>query len=159
MSKFGKVDFATSLNPTSAFPLDGRVVFDTFDEAKAAAKSAKEIGSTESRYYYGMKLLVTDSNKWYKITKSGALEEEGSGSGSGVGINWRGEFLAGAAYNVNDVVSYNGSSYICIKAVGLNDSHAPTDTEYWSLLAKRGDNGSGADPEAITNEELEEILT
>ena len=85
MKNYGKVDFATSLAPTSAFPLDGRTVFSTLDEAKAAAASAKEIGSTESRYHYGMKILVAATNKWYKITKSGTLEEEGSGGSGGGG--------------------------------------------------------------------------
>lgn len=76
MNEFGKVDFATSLSPTSAFPLDGRTVFATLAEAQAVAKTAKEIGSTESRYHYGMKLFVEATNSWYKITKTGTLEDE-----------------------------------------------------------------------------------
>ena len=47
--------------------------------AKAAAATAKEFGSTETNYYYGMKLLVDDGvfAKWYTIQRDGTLLEEG----------------------------------------------------------------------------------
>ena len=31
-------------------------------------------------------------------------------------LNWKGAYNAGTAYIVDDVVSYNGSSYVCIQA-------------------------------------------
>ncbi|BDR75280.1 phage baseplate upper protein [Clostridium tetani] len=39
-------------------------------------------------------------------------------------------------------VTYNGSSYECLKDVPTNIS--PTDTEYWICIAKRGKDGDGA---------------
>jgi len=52
---------------------------------------------------------------------------------------WQGAYSAGTAYVVNDVVSYNNSSYICI----LNSTgNLPTNTTYWSLLALAGTNGT-----------------
>jgi hypothetical protein len=45
-------------------------------------------------------------------------------------------------YNVNDVVSYNGSSYVCIQS---NTNHNPTDTNYWFYLAMKGDKGDRGD--------------
>ena len=52
---------------------------------------------------------------------------------------WLGAYSAGTAYVVNDVVSYNNSSYICI----LNSTgNLPTNATYWSLLAQAGTNGT-----------------
>lgn len=141
MLKFGKVDFATSLSPTSAFPLDGRTVFSTLEEAQTAAASAKEVGSTESRYHHGMKLLVASTNTWYKITTSGTLERENAG-GTG-GIVWRGEYSTENPYDINDAVYFEGSSYVCIKAHGASTAQLPTNNEYWDLLAKKGADGGG----------------
>ena len=31
-------------------------------------------------------------------------------------LNWKGAYNAGTAYVIDDVVSYNGSSYVCILA-------------------------------------------
>lgn len=48
---------------------------------------------------------------------------------------WLGAYSAGTAYVVNDVVSYNNSSYICI----LNSTgNLPTNATYWSLMALAG---------------------
>lgn len=85
MADFGKLNFSTSFNPTSAFPLDARCYFNSLALAKAAAATAEEVGSTNTVYHYGMKLLVDDGvfAKWYTIQRDGTLLEEGTGSGSG----------------------------------------------------------------------------
>ncbi|MBD2846445.1 hypothetical protein IDH44_14685 [Paenibacillus sp. IB182496] len=44
------------------------------------------------------------------------------------------------AYAVNNTVAYNGSTYICIQD---STGHAPTDTQYWRLLARKGSDGLG----------------
>lgn len=89
---FGKGNRAIAFNPTSAFPLDARTYFEAtdtqtaYEQALEVAKNAKEVGSTDSQYHYGMKLLINDNEvyTWYKIVKgSPYLEEEGSG-GSGL---------------------------------------------------------------------------
>jgi hypothetical protein len=59
---FGKLNFSVSFNPTSAFPLDARYYFDNLAEAKAAAKSAKEVGSTETTYFYGETICVVSGS-------------------------------------------------------------------------------------------------
>lgn len=84
-TNFGKGNRAIAFNPTSAFPLDARTYFESYDEALAKAQTAEEVGSTNTQYHYGMKLLVKDGNTftWYKIVKgSPYLEEEGSGGSS-----------------------------------------------------------------------------
>lgn len=50
---FGKANRSIAFDPTSAFPLDARSYFETLFDAEAAAASAKEVGSTDSVYYYG----------------------------------------------------------------------------------------------------------
>ena len=49
---------------------------------------------------------------------------------------WQGTYSAGTAYVVDDVVSYNGSSYICIAGTTGN---APTNTSYWDKMAASSD--------------------
>lgn len=73
MNDFGKLNFSTSFNPTSAFPMDARTVFDTYAEALAAAKTAGEIGSTDTKYFYGMTLTV--GTKKHVIQRDGTLLE------------------------------------------------------------------------------------
>lgn len=83
MSEFGKLNFSTAFNPTSAFPLDARCYFTSLEAAQAAAATAEEVGSTNSVYYFGQKLLVDDgvTVTWYTIQRNGVLVAEGSGSG------------------------------------------------------------------------------
>lgn len=51
------------------------------------------------------------------------------------------EYSAGKAYVPGNKVSFNGSSYVCTAA---STGHAPTDTTYWLLIAKKGEDGKGA---------------
>lgn len=60
-----------------------------------------------------------------------------------LGIAWKGEYVAETAYVIQDGVTYNGSSYICIAD---STGNLPTDTDYWQLVASKGDTGAtGAD--------------
>jgi hypothetical protein len=49
-------------------------------------------------------------------------------------IRWRGEWSASTSYAINDAVSLNGSSYLCL-AGNLNQS-PDTATAYWGILAQ-----------------------
>lgn len=55
------------------------------------------------------------------------------------GLNWQGVYDGGTAYVVDDGVSYNGGSYICILA---STGNVPTNTTYWEVLASKGDDGT-----------------
>ena len=59
---FGKANRSIAFDPTSAFPLDARSYFEKLSDAEAAAASAKEVGSTDSVYYYGQTLAVVENN-------------------------------------------------------------------------------------------------
>lgn len=81
MANFGKLNFSTALNPTSAFPLDARCYFESLVEAQAAAATAEPVGSTNTVYYYGQKVLVYENDEvtWYTIQPDGTLIAEGTG--------------------------------------------------------------------------------
>ncbi len=66
----------------------------------------------------------------------GPQGENGTPGAQGAkGNTWRGAYSGATAYVVDDVVSYLGSSYICILA---STNNLPTDTTYWSLFATTG---------------------
>lgn len=82
MADFGKLNFQVAFNPTTAFPLDARCYFEgdnALTAAQAAAAIAEDVGSKNTVYHYGMKILVNQNGvyTWYKITTSKTLEEEG----------------------------------------------------------------------------------
>ena len=82
MAEFGKLNFSVALNPTSAFPLDARCYFNSLALAKVAAATAEPVGSTDTVYYYGMKLMVDlldgTTPKWYIIQADKTLKEDTS---------------------------------------------------------------------------------
>ena len=54
--------------------------------------------------------------------------------------NWKGAYSGSTAYVVNDVVSANGNSYICIQAgTGQAVGNA---TAYWNIMSSAGTNGT-----------------
>lgn len=80
--EFGKLNFSVAFNPTSAFPLDARSYFEgetALEDAIAVASSAEDVGSTNTAYHYGQKLLVNVGGvyKWYEIGADKTLKETG----------------------------------------------------------------------------------
>ena len=61
MADFGKLNFAVSFNPQTAFPLDARYFFDSLTEAQAAAQGAVEVGSSTGTYFFGQEIVVVES--------------------------------------------------------------------------------------------------
>lgn len=59
---------------------------------------------------------------------------------AGSGFNFAGAFSGAGTYAVGDVVTYLGSSYICILAT--SGTHVPTNATYWTLLAQKGEAAS-----------------
>ena len=54
-------------------------------------------------------------------------------------FKWKGTYAGGTAYTIDDVVSYNGSSYICIQA---STGNLPTDTAYFEQMSQAGTDGT-----------------
>ncbi len=63
------------------------------------------------------------------------------------GVNWKGAYSGSTAYIIDDAVSYNGSSYVCILA---STGNLPTNTTYWNLMAQKGADGSGSGSGDVT---------
>ena len=61
------------------------------------------------------------------------------------GLYYQGSWNQSNQYNINDIVTYNGSSYICIQ---LNNIFQEPDTSpsYWSAFALQGSQGPQGDP-------------
>lgn len=59
---FNKINRAAAFNPTTAFPLDARAYFESYESAVAAAALAKEAGDTTTVYYYGQTFVVVENN-------------------------------------------------------------------------------------------------
>lgn len=78
---FGVLDFAVGFNRLTAFPLDSKSYFESYDAAVAAATTAEPAGSTNTVYYYGNPVVVVENGKAkiYQIqpdkTLSGVGEE------------------------------------------------------------------------------------
>ena len=51
----------------------------------------------------------------------------------------KGAYSSSTQYEKNDVVTYQGSSYVSLQSTQGN---APTNTTYWQLLASKGDTGA-----------------
>ena len=78
--EFGKLNFSVSFNPTSAFPLDARSYFESYDAAVAAAATADAAGSSTTTYYYGETIAVVENGiaTLYTIQPDKTLSEVGT---------------------------------------------------------------------------------
>ena len=82
---FGKLNFSTSFNPTSAFPIDARSYFESLEKAQQAAATAEAAGSSNTTYYFGQILTVNEGGAVaaYQITNAKALQKLASTTSSG----------------------------------------------------------------------------
>lgn len=82
---------------------------------------------------------------WFKndITDASLVEKTVSSSGgTGATLAWRGTYSAGTSYVTSDIVSYNGSAYICIaNTIGVAPDSTATPLK-WNLFASKGDAGA-----------------
>lgn len=77
--EYGKMDFAVSFSPLTAFPLDARSYFESYSAAEAAAAGAVEVGTLGSKYYFGETVCVVENGaaNMYIINPDGTLGEVG----------------------------------------------------------------------------------
>ena len=82
---FGKLNFSTSFNPTSAFPIDARTYFESLTAAQAAAATAEAAGSSNTTYYIGQIFTVYEGGEVsaYQVTAAKALQKLASTTASG----------------------------------------------------------------------------
>lgn len=53
-------------------------------------------------------------------------------------IVWQGTWDSGTIYNINDVISHNGSSYVCIIE---HSNQVPPNATYWDIMSSKGNTG------------------
>lgn len=100
--------------------------------------------------------LPTNSSFWALMASkgdtgatgaAGATGATGAAGANGTSFIWKAAYSASTSYAVNDVVSYNGSAYVCVSAA-LNI--VPTTTQNWNLLASKGDTGATGPAGTVT---------
>lgn len=76
---FGKMDFAVSFSPMTAFPLDARSYFESLAAAQAAAAQAVEAGSAEGTVYFGQTVTIVENGvaQMFQVQPDGTLGEIG----------------------------------------------------------------------------------
>lgn len=74
------MSFAVGFEPKSAFPLDVRSMFGSYNEAYAAAQTAENAGSTNTKYYIGQQITVYENGvvTHYSIEPDKSLKELGA---------------------------------------------------------------------------------
>jgi hypothetical protein len=94
------------------------------------------------------------SPDWQLIAQAGSPGSDGSTgepgpegpAGAGFpGYNYRGSFDSNSEYNINDIVYFDGSSYVCRQYTGSGSSIF--DENYWQLLASKGTPGDPGGPQ------------
>jgi hypothetical protein len=76
-------------------------------------------------------------DRWALVAQMGAAGTNGTNGTNGTSFVWKGAFIGdGETYFVNDVVSYIGSSWICILFIDeAFGGEAPPNSTYWNLMA------------------------
>jgi len=75
-----------------------------------------------------------------KAGPQGPVGQAGRNGEDGSGFTWRGTYMPSTSYSPYDVVHFDGSAYICVKAT---QGRPPISRDYWNLMAERGSNGGG----------------
>jgi len=84
----------------------------------------------------------------FSAMTSGTSGSNGTDGTSGTSFYWQGDYFSGTTYHLNDVVYYNGSSYISIYEG--HDNHIPSSTPIrWSPVALAGTSGTSGSDGAI----------
>lgn len=109
--------------------------------------------STKSTIVSADKVILIDSQDSDKLKQAPATAFVWPTWPTGIIYKWA--YSGATAYVVNDVTTYNGSSYICILA---STGNLPTNTTYWSVLAAKGTDGSGT-WDALTSNPLSQFAS
>ena len=68
--------------------------------------------------------------------------QEGPAGTNGTGFNFTGPFSSATSYNVDDVATYNGSTYVAIAANGPGGQTPDQNPSAWSMMAQQGATGA-----------------
>ena len=119
--------------------LQGRAIKDTYkDLLQVSTNNNTGVTSTMSTVEDGEGTSSALEISTTGVKVDGTFEVTGNVTGV-PHVDYRGNFSASTAYVANDVVFFNGSSYIAKQSTTGN---APTNTTYWGLLAQKGTDGT-----------------
>ncbi len=118
--------------------------------AGSPATSLGEVGDWYFRTSNGYVYEKTGAARWtFRRDLTGPRGPTGN---DGRGFEWQGPWAAGVRYyktnTVEDIVSYQGRSYVCRRSHTSTGSSKPGTSgggTYWGLLAERGDPGEPGD--------------
>ena len=118
--------------------LQGRAIKDTYKDLLQVSNSNNGVDGTLRNVEDG-----EGTTSALKVSSSGVQVDgtlDVTGTVTGVPhIDYRGTYSASTAYVKDDVVVFNGSSYIAKQSTTGN---APTNTTFWGILAQAGTNGT-----------------
>jgi len=80
-----------------------------------------------------------------KLKIKGTIVQSPSGAESVIGC-YRGAFNVNLSYYVGDMVTYQGSTYRCIKDTTTGSTEPPTNTDHWAIDAASGEDGMNGCP-------------
>lgn len=94
-------------------------------------------------------ILPTNATYWKLIAEKGEQGIQGIQGEQGIqgvqgekGLNWRGGYISTTSYVIDDAITFQGSSYICISpSVNNQPNISPS---YWDVLAEKGQDGLGS---------------
>jgi hypothetical protein len=96
----------------------------------------------------GAKTWTFTDGKWaLNVNSLGVVGPTGPTGPSGPGFTFRGAYNSGAQYYVNHVVTYLGSSWICIQTI---DGVSPAENTWWTVFAERGVSGVSGTPSTVS---------
>jgi integrin beta 8 len=72
----------------------------------------------------------------------GAKGDKGDAGADGVGFTFKGEWDSGTLYQPNDVVTFNGATFVFVTGAGDEET---TDASAWSVLVSSGADGAKGD--------------
>lgn len=106
---------------------------------------------TTSSTYTTYDVINFDGSSYVSITSSNTgrtpstatmswnlMVSKGATGSTGTGFTWFGTYSNGYAYTINDVINYDGSSYISVTTSNFGFTPS-TSTASWNLMASKGD--------------------
>lgn len=150
---FGKLNFSVSFNPTSAFPIDARSYFESYNDAVAAAASAVPAGSADSTYYHGQTLVVVENNKasFYIIQPNNTLSGlEGASGNNSISVN-------------PEIFEYDTSGNLSLKgfdtaALGAVLAVGPDGTMVWSNVYTKEETLAEIEKQVVAAAHLKRVV-
>lgn len=120
--------------------LQGRAIKDTYkDLLQVSTNNNTGVTSSMSTVEDGEGTSSALEISTTGVKVDGTLEVTGNVTGV-PHVDYRGNYSGSTAYVADDVVFFNGSSYIAKQS---SSGNAPTNTTYWGLLAQKGTDGTG----------------